>query len=147
LIEPQIAGQLARQHGRDNGSDNGKGEIDLSALVAAIDKADAAAEAADALAFGLAVAGVHEALVECGGNRTLTTLSKLLQHLVRAYYTRNTDTLDQRLMRRAVRGHRKLVDLIRAGNEAGAVAHWEATMEWTIGANDPDELVSAFAVE
>jgi DNA-binding FadR family transcriptional regulator len=139
LIEPQIAGQLARQHG--------SGDVDLSGLETAIEAAHQAAEDDDALTFGLAVAGVHEALVECGGNRTLTTLSKLLQHMVRAYYTRNTDVLNQRLMRRAVRGHRKLVDLIRSGNEAGAVAHWEATMEWTIGANDPDEPVSVFAVE
>lgn len=139
LIEPQIAGQLARSYG--------DGELDLTRLEAAIDQAHDAAEKDDALAFGLAVAGVHEALVECGGNRTLTTLSKLLQHMVRAYYTRNTDVLDQRLMRRAVRGYRKLLDLVRSGNEAGAVAHWEATMEWTIGANDPDEPVSALAVD
>jgi DNA-binding FadR family transcriptional regulator len=140
LIEPQIAGQLARRHG------DGDGDLDLTALEAAIDRADAAAEDDDPLAFGLAAAGVHEALVDCGGNRTLTTLSRLLQHMVRAYYTRNTDVLDRRLMRRAVRGYRKLLDLVRSGNEAGAVAHWEATMEWTIGAQDPDEPVSVLPV-
>ena len=32
-----------------------------------------------------------DALVEASGNRTLSTLSKLLQQMVRAYYTRNTD--------------------------------------------------------
>lgn len=131
LIEPQIAGRLARDHR----------SADLDALRAAIDVAADAAERDDAMAFGLAAAGVHEALVESSGNRTLTTLTKLLQQMVRAYYTRNTDRFDQPLMRRAVRGYRKLLDLIEAGDEAGAVAHWDATMRYTIDARDPDEPV------
>src|SRR5690606_3407909 len=131
LIEPQIAGRLARDHR----------SADLDALRAAIDVAADAAERDDAMAFGLAAAGVHEALVESSGNRTLTTLTKLLQQMVRAYYTRNTDRFDQLLMRRAVRGYRKLLDLIEAGDEAGAVAHWDATMRYTIDARDPDEPV------
>ncbi|UDY36681.1 FadR/GntR family transcriptional regulator [Dermatobacter hominis] len=137
LIEPQIAGQLARRHRPE----------DLTALQEAIDLAAEAAERDDAMAFGLAAAGVHDALVESSGNRTLSTLSKLLQHMVRAYYTRNIDRIDQRLMRRAVRGYRKLLDLIDAGDEAGAAAHWEATMRYTIGAHDADEPVTVLAVE
>src|SRR5262249_53574898 len=120
---------------------------DLVALGAAVDRAAVAAEADDALAFGLAAAGVHETLVECSGNRTLTTLTLLLQHMVRAYYTRNTDRFDQRIMRRAVRGYRKLLDLIEAGDEAGAIAHWDATMQYTIDAHDRDEPVTVMFVE
>lgn len=137
LIEPQLAGQLARDHPR----------VDLTPLDAAVDAAAAAAGEGDALAFALAAAGVHEALVECSGNRTLSTLSKLLQHMVRAYYTRNTDRFDRRLMQRAVRGYRKLLELIRDGDVAGAVAHWDATMRYTIEAHDADEPVTALSLE
>lgn len=137
LIEPQLAGQLARHHRR----------LDLAPLEAAVDAAAAAAERDDAVGFALAAAGVHEALVECSGNRTLATLTMLLQHMVRAYYTRNTDRFDRRLMRRAVRGYRKLLDLIRAGDEAGAVAHWDATMRYTIEAHDPGEPVTVLTLD
>jgi len=133
LIEPQIAGRLARDHRPE----------ELEPLAQAIEVASEAAERDDAMAFGLAAAGVHDALVEASGNTTLTTLTKLLQHMVRGYYTRNADRFDQRLMRRAVRGYRKLLDLIEAGDEDGAVAHWDATMRYTIASRDPDEPVRA----
>lgn len=132
LIEPELAGQLARDHRK----------VDLRALEEAIQAAADAAEAGDSLSFGLAAAGVHEALVECAGNRTLSTLSRLLEHMVRAYYTANTDRFDRPLMRRAVRGYRKLLDLIEAGDREGAVAHWDATMRYTIDAHDRDEPVT-----
>ena len=137
LIEPQIAGQLARDHTDE----------DLAALETAIGVAAEAAERNDGLAFGLAAAGVHDALIDSSGNRTLSTLSTLLGHMVRSYYTRNIETIDQRLMRRAVRGYRKLLDRIREGDEAGAVAHWDATMRWTIAAHDPEEPVTVLAME
>ena len=132
MIEPRIAGQLARSHRPE----------DLEALETAIAAASDAAEADDAMAFGLAAAGVHDALIESSGNRTLSTLSKLLQHMVRAYYLRNTARIDQPLMRRAVRGYRKLLDHIVAGDEEAAAAHWDATMLYTINTRDPDELVT-----
>lgn len=137
LIEPQLAGQLARTHRK----------VDLAPLEAAVDAAAEAAERGDAMAFALAAAGVHDALVESSGNRTLGTLSKLLQHMVRAYYTRNTERFDRRLMRRAVRGYRKLLELIEAGDEAAAVAHWDATMRYTIDAHDPNEPVTVLAID
>ena len=133
MIEPRIAGQLARSHRPE----------DLAALEAAIDVASDAADAGDAQAFGLAAAGVHDALIESSGNRTLSTLSKLLQHMVRAYYLRNTGRIDQPLMQRAVRGYRKLLEHIAAGDEEAAAAHWDATMLYTINTRDPDELVTA----
>ncbi len=137
LLEPQIAGQLARR----------PRSADLELLRDAIGRAEEAAEADDAMAFALAAVGVHDALVESSGNHTLSTLTKLLQHMVRAYYTRNVDRFDQRLMRRAVRGYRKLLELIEAGDEAGAAAHWDATMRYTIDAHDPEEPVTILAVE
>lgn len=131
LIETEIAGRLASAHTDD----------DLVALQAAVDRASGAAERSDSLAFGLAAAAFHATLVERSGNRTLTTLSGLLDHVVRAYYTQNAD-IPQRLMRRAVRGYEKLLDLIRAGDAEGAEAHWEASMRYTVGIRDPDQLLS-----
>ncbi|NLD75360.1 MAG: FadR family transcriptional regulator [Acidimicrobiales bacterium] len=134
LMETEIAGQLARHHSSD----------DLNVIQAAVDQAAGAAERNDPLAFGLAAAGVHSALVERSGNTTLTTLSQLLDHMVRAYYTRNRE-IDQRLMRRAVRGYNKLLDLIRAGDEAGAVEHWDASMRYTVAIRDPDASLTSLS--
>jgi GntR family transcriptional repressor for pyruvate dehydrogenase complex len=136
LIETEVAGRLAADHTED----------DLVALQAAVDRASGAAERRDSLAFGLAAAEVHATLVDRSGNRTLPTLSGLLDHMVRAYYTQNAD-IDQRLMRRAVRGYEKLLDLIRAGDAEGAAAHWEATMRYTVGIRNPDQLLSTLDPE
>jgi len=137
LIEVQIAGQLARNHRK----------VDLAPLDAAVQTAANAAEANDPMAFALAAVGVHEALVESAGNRTLRTLSRLLEHMVRAYYLRNTGRFDRTLMRRAIRGYRRLLDLIEAGDEVGAAAHWDATMRYTIDAHDPEETVTFVTLE
>ena len=132
MIEPQIAGQLARSHTA----------ADLVALEEAIALASKAAERNDGIAFGLAAARVHETLVERSGNSTLATISKLLQSMVRAYYARDMDTIEQALMRRAVRGYRKLLGFIRDGDEAAAVEHWRATMRYTISRRDAHEPVT-----
>ena len=80
---------------------------------------------------------MHETLVERSGNVTLATLTKLLGEMLRVYYTQNMDTVDQATMRRAVRGYRKFVNLIRDGDVHGATDHWQATMNYTIGSRDP----------
>jgi hypothetical protein len=72
-------------------------------------------------------------------------LTKLLQNMVRAYYLSNMDNVDQALMRRAVRGYRKFVGLIRDGEADAAIAHWHATMTYTISGHDRDELVTITA--
>jgi GntR family transcriptional regulator, transcriptional repressor for pyruvate dehydrogenase complex len=137
MIEPEIAGQLARMHDA----------IDLSALGAAVDGAAKAADDTDRLAFALAAVEVHEVLVESAGNTTLATLTRLLQGMLRSYYASGLDAVDPELMQRAVRGYRKLIRLIEAGDAAAATAHWRATMEYTIGGHDPDELVTISTAE
>jgi GntR family transcriptional regulator, transcriptional repressor for pyruvate dehydrogenase complex len=132
MIEPQIAGQLARSHT----------EADLEALTAAIDIADDAAEQDDAVAFGLAAAHVHETLVERSGNSTLATLTKLLQDMVVSYYLRSVGRVDQATMRRAVRTYRKLVQLIRAGQDDAAVTLWQSTMTFTANGHDHDAPIT-----
>ncbi len=135
MIEPEIARQLAQMHDA----------VDLSALGAAIDVAAAAADRADGPAFGLAAVEVHEVLVESAGNTTLATLTRLLQGMLRSYYSSGMDVIDPELMKRAVRGYRKLIRLIEAGDATGAAAHWRATMQYTIGARDPDARVTIAA--
>ena len=135
MIEPEIARQLAQMHDA----------ADLSALGAAIDVAAAAADRADGAAFGLAAVEVHEVLVESAGNTTLATLTRLLQGMLRSYYSSGMDVIDPELMKRAVRGYRKLIRLIEAGDATGAAAHWRATMQYTIGERDPDARVTIAA--
>jgi DNA-binding FadR family transcriptional regulator len=132
MIEPQVAGQLARAHDAD----------DLDALEAAIDEASDAAERNDKLGFGVAAANVHATLVERSGNRTLATLSALLQNMVLDYYMGSMHRVDQALMRRAVRGYRRLLGFIRDGDADAAIAHWEATMRYTVSGHDPNELIT-----
>jgi GntR family transcriptional repressor for pyruvate dehydrogenase complex len=131
LIEPELAGRLAANHTED----------DLKLLDAAIDRAEEAAQRYDGMAFGFAAADVHAALVESSGNRTLATLTGLLQSMLRDYYTRRMDVVEQELMLRAVRGYRKLVHLIRAGDAEGAAKHWRATMQFTIGERNRNDHV------
>jgi GntR family transcriptional regulator, transcriptional repressor for pyruvate dehydrogenase complex len=131
MIEPQIAGQLALCHT----------EQDLKLIEVAIDAASDAAERNDGMAFGLAAVEVHAALVESSGSITIVTLTRLLQSMLRDYYTKNMDVVDQALMRRAVRSYRKFVRLIRDGDAEGAAAHWRSIMQYTIGAHDRSERV------
>ena len=130
MIEPQVAGELARRHRA----------ADLKALDAAIDVADAAAQAGDVEAFGLAALGFHETLMERSHSITITTLSQVLHELVQAFYTTSARLSDQRTMQRAVRSYRKLVDLIRAGDVDAAVAHWQAQMTYTISSTSDAPL-------
>ena len=135
LIEPQIAGRLAADHT----------DADLATLEHAVDLAAEAADRKDGIAFGLAAANVHETLVALSGNNTLTTITLLLQKMVRAYYTQRMDVVDPALMQRAVRSYRKLVGFIRSGDVEGATANWLATMQYTIENRDPDERVTIAA--
>jgi GntR family transcriptional repressor for pyruvate dehydrogenase complex len=129
MIEPQVAGQLAKHHD----------DSDLAAIEAAVELASEAAERNDGPAFGLAAACVHETLVERSGNDTLAMLTKLMHNMVRA---RSMDDVDQALMRRTVRGYRKLVGLIRDGEADTAIAHWQATMTYRIRGHDRNEPVT-----
>src|SRR5262245_2028590 len=131
LIEPELAARLAAHCT----------EEDLTQLEAAIDRAEKAAQRFDGMAFGLAAADVHAALVESSGNRTLATLTGLLQGMLREYYTSRMNVIEQELMLRAARSYRKLLRLIRAGDVEGAAKHWRATMQYTIGAKNRDDLV------
>ena len=55
-----------------------------------------------------------------------------------SYYTLHMETVEQALMRRAVRSYRKLIRLIRDGDVQGAVDNWRATMTYTLRSRDSD---------
>jgi DNA-binding GntR family transcriptional regulator len=88
---------------------------------------------------------VHTTLVERSGNRTIATLTGLLHNLLLAYYLDSMDRVDQALMRRAVRGYRRLVVHIENGDADAAIAHWQATMRYTVSGRDTAQLVTIAA--
>jgi DNA-binding FadR family transcriptional regulator len=120
MIEPPLAGRLARHHTED----------DLKALVASVDDAADAADDADTRAFGLAAARLHEAIVERGGNTTMTVLGGLLHDVVRQHLRASAGTVTQDVMHRAVRSYRKLIRLIEAGDAEAAEAHWRRQLSY-----------------
>ncbi len=130
MIEPHAAGTLAERHTT----------ADIRTLTLAIDHAEAAAEANDSLAFGQAAARVHETLLEINANPALSIISQLIHGLVWRYYVEKAAGTPQRLMRRAIRSYRNLVDLIEDGDVAGAVEHWRAQMAYTQGASGKEPL-------
>jgi GntR family transcriptional repressor for pyruvate dehydrogenase complex len=134
LVEPRLAGRLALHHTAD----------DLDALRAAAERASAAANAADRVAFGAAAAGMHETVMERAGNTTLATISRLLHALVAQYYVRSAAMSDQEKMLRAVRSYRKLVRLIAAGDADAAEEHWRKQMTFTIEGWKRDQRVNLF---
>jgi DNA-binding FadR family transcriptional regulator len=130
LIEPQLAGSLAER----------RTEEDLAALRAAIEVAEAAAEAGDRGRFGEAAAALHTLISERGGNETLSVISQVLHRLVLDRYTTGARRSDTPLMMRAVRSYRRLYTLIEERDAEGAATHWERQMRWTTTVGGEDLL-------
>jgi GntR family transcriptional regulator, transcriptional repressor for pyruvate dehydrogenase complex len=134
LIEPQVAGRLART----------RTISDLKLINAAIDEAGEAAESNDPARFGNAVVKVHEILMECSGNVTLSTLSRVLHDLVTLYYRAGAGKADLPTRRRAVRSYRKLSKLIEDRDASGAEDHWRRQLRYTISGYDTQERFDMF---
>jgi len=135
LIEPQLAGMLAKERSRET----------LRDLQAAIDRAAAAADTSDGVAFGEAAAGVHIAIAERSGNASLGIFAKLLHELVGQFYRRAGARADPAERKRAVRSYRKLYDLIEAGDAEGAEAHWRRQMAYTARGAADDAPIDLFS--
>lgn len=133
LIEPQLAGRMAAE----------RLPADLAALRLEVDRAAAAAEEGDGVAFGAASAAVHQTLIERSGNRTLTTISLLLNELVKSYYADLGEATTPELMQRAVRSYRRLLGLIEDGDVEGAIAHWDLQLRYTMSSTDHGLPLSA----
>jgi GntR family transcriptional repressor for pyruvate dehydrogenase complex len=83
-------------------------------------------------AFGLANAQFHEQLVALAGNQTLTIVAEMLNEVVARAVTivsqADSNGASSATRRRGVRSQNRLVDLIEAGDEAGAESHWRTHM-------------------
>lgn len=133
LIEPQLAGRMAADHL----------PADLAALRLEVDRAAIAADAGDGIAFGAASAAVHQTLIERSGNRTLATISLLLNELVKSYYADLGQATTPELMQLAVRSYRRLLGLIEDGDVEGAIAHWDLQLGYTMSSTDHGLPLSA----
>lgn len=128
LIEPQLAGSLAAI----------RTDEELEVLHTLIADASAASERGDLHAYGVAVSGLHRAIVERGGNLTLATVGRLLYHLVEETYRVGLIERPGRDARTvALRSYRKLYNLIESRDSAAAERHWRRQMERTAGHGDP----------
>ena len=90
----------------------------------------------DTMAVTKAIADFHRLLMEQSGNDTLAILALALAEVFektlltsQSHQPPATPAQRQKQFRFGLASHRKLVDLIEAGDGAGAEAHWKAHME------------------
>jgi GntR family transcriptional regulator, transcriptional repressor for pyruvate dehydrogenase complex len=134
MVEPQLAAQLAANHT----------QADLDALTETVALAATAAENQDRMAFGLAVAQLHEMVMERAGNNTMALFSRLMHGIVERYYIGSASTADGEQMQRAVRSYRKLISLIEAGDGPAVEEHWRKQMAFTSTRRDPHAPLDLF---
>jgi GntR family transcriptional regulator, transcriptional repressor for pyruvate dehydrogenase complex len=127
IVEPPCAGRLARHRTGD----------DLAVLQGALGDAASVTEPGAAVRAHLRF---HELVIELAGNDTLRLLNELLQlvlYRAGASAARPGSFAHEGALRRAERDHRALVDLVEAGNAAGAQQLWrehiDATRECSTG--------------
>jgi DNA-binding FadR family transcriptional regulator len=120
-LEPTAAATVARSSKRRS---IGK------ELLRLVDEQEAGID--DPEAFAAANARFHEELVRLAGNQTLSIVAEMLNEIVARAVTavaheapseQSTET-----RRRGIRSQRRLVELIVAGDAAGAEEHWRAHM-------------------
>ena len=113
LIEPLVAKAIAAKRGRRTA---------VAELNRLIDKEEASIE--DPEAFAVANATFHERLVALGGNQTLAIVTEMLDEIVVRAVTAVSQTDDVvgsvSTRRRGLRSQRRLLELIEAGDTAGA---------------------------
>src|SRR5262249_23191678 len=78
-------------------------------------------------------AAFHQRLLALGGNLTLTILAEMLNEIVVravAAVSRTDDVVGSlSVRRRGLKSQARLLDLIEAGDSAGAETHWRAHMQ------------------
>ena len=121
LLEPMAAKAVASKRGR---------RAAVKELNQLIDEEEAAIEDPDR--FGVANAAFHERLVALAGNQTLAIVTEMLDEIVVRAVTEVSQTDDVvgsvPTRRRGLRSQRRLLELIAAGDAAGAEEHWRAHM-------------------
>lgn len=79
----------------------------------------------DVRAFAQLSAQFHDLVMELAGNKTLALLVAMLSRVVEKYSTRVLEpVLDVNETERTLESHRRLVDLIEAGDGEEALSHW-----------------------
>jgi len=126
VIEPPAARRVAETRGR---------RATARQLRRLVDLQEESIE--DPTAFAAANVEFHEKLVEASGNQTLVLLADVLHDLIAGAVTRLTEEAadDTALVsaKRGVAAQRKLLELIEAGDGAGAEKYWRSHME-SVGA-------------
>jgi len=117
IIEPPCAGLLARRHTDEQ----------LRQLWAAVEMAEAVLD--DPNRMIRIHTEFHAMLVDFAGNQTLRVLSGMLRHIIdTANWTRVAldagSPTERRATHRGARAHRRVVELIEAGDADGAEALW-----------------------
>ena len=122
LLEPIAARAIATMRGRKTA---------VKQLRALID--EEAATVGDPEQFGVANAQFHEQLVALAGNQTLSIVAEMLNEIVVRAVTavsRADDPVGSlSVRRRGIRSQERLLDLIEAGDGAGAEEHWRSHMQ------------------
>jgi len=118
ILEPPAAALLA-----------GANRTTKKALRAALDTEEAAA--ADPSAFAQASAEFHEAVIRLAGNNTLALFAGILHGIIEGHsavvYSDDRDAAERQ--ERSAAAHRRLVELVEAGDGERAEAHWRTHME------------------
>jgi DNA-binding FadR family transcriptional regulator len=87
----------------------------------------------DPVQFGVANATFHERLVALSGNQTLGILTEMLDEIVTRAVTAVSQADDivgsVPVRRRGIRSQERLLDLLDAGDAAGAEEHWRSHMQ------------------
>lgn len=144
-IEPFVIRTLCQK--QDNASDVEILNAHVDQLLRLVDKEEIEA-------FSEGVADFHSLLVQLTGNKTLTLINNLLQHLLvvhkNARMQRDPVRKEERKkrLRSAMRSYRKLIGHIANREEEAAVAHWRlhlknAHKSWA-GPGEGERIVDAF---
>ncbi|WP_235014349.1 FCD domain-containing protein [Parafrankia sp. Ea1.12] len=140
LVEPTLAHTLAQTRTPQM----------LTELRAAVEAAEAAADADDGPAFLDAAAALHATIAEHGGNRSLGIFAQLLHEVAVRCHEASGRVATAEDRRRAVRYYRRLYKLVEAGDAAGAREHWRSRVAHAGEAGpttgkEGDEPVDVFA--
>ncbi len=75
--------------------------------------------------FGALTTRFHELVMECAGNETLALMFQTLSEIIDRHVESSMSVYSNpKQARKAIRSKEKLVELIEAGDEEGAEAHW-----------------------
>ena len=122
LLEPMAARAIASMRGR---------RAAIKELQNLIGQEEAAIE--DPERFGVANAAFHERLVSLAGNQTLSIVAEMLNEVVARAVTAVSQVDDVvgsvSIRRRGIRSQQRLLDLLEAGDGAGAEEHWRSHMQ------------------